>query len=96
VWCENGVSPNTPLAVDFHFYSANIANGERLAAALREAGFTVSTRTTRTLLIFKGLSIEATQRSLWTLDDLRTRVTEFVGLAQRLGTTFDGLGAEMP
>jgi hypothetical protein len=96
VWSAHGVRDGSAFAIDFHFYAARSANGERLAAVLREAGFTVRTQTTRTLLIFKGLDIEATEHASWTLPRLQERTRELVALAERAQVLFDGLGAEMP
>lgn len=96
IWTQRGVSDGSTLSVDFHFYAARAAAGERLAAALRDAGYDVKVNTTRTLLIFKALSIEATEHGAWTLERLLTRTRELVEAAERFDVLFDGLGAEMP
>lgn len=96
IWTQRGVSDGSTLSVDFHFYAARAAAGERLAAALRDAGYGVQVNTTRTLLIFKAMRIEATEHGEWTLERLLTRTRELVAVAERLDVLFDGLGAEMP
>jgi Regulator of ribonuclease activity B len=96
IWSTHGIGDGSTFAIDFHFYAARSANGERVATILREAGFSVKTQTTRTLLIFKGLDIEATEHASWTLERLQERTRELVALAARVDVLFDGLGAEMP
>jgi hypothetical protein len=96
VWAEHGVRDGTELTVDFCFYAARAKAGEQLAAALSEAGYRVRTLETRTLLIFKALTIEASMGGEWTLDLLQARTRELVTMADRYAVMFDGLGAELP
>ena len=96
IWVENGVTPGTLLAVDFHFYAAKPGSVEALEQVLSEAGFLVKKAKKRTFLIFQGISIEATESRCWTLVAIEERVRELYDLANRTGVMFDGFGAEMP
>jgi hypothetical protein len=96
VWTTRGVRDGTTLKVDFHFYAARAGAGERLAGALRDAGYQVSTQEVRTLLVFKGLDVEASVSCEWTLELLQKLTRELVAAADRFDVQFEGLGAEMP
>jgi hypothetical protein len=82
VWLREGVKESTPLDVDFHFYATNEAAANALAGALRESGLVkVDVCTTRTLWIFKGWTVEATEHGTWSLEKLQHRTEVFCRMA---------------
>jgi hypothetical protein len=96
-WCEEGVTENTPLAVDFSFYATNQAAAEALAAALREAAVhMVEVRTTRTLWVFKGWAVSAVEHGTWSLGRLQERTRAFCRLATACRCRLEGCGAMLP
>jgi len=96
LWKEHGVTEHVVLAVDFRFYTAHKPNADALIAILLKAGFTIVHNRPRTVLIFRGHEIIATERGHWTLGRLQARAREFVELGNKLKLLYEGFGAEMP
>ena len=95
-WVDYGVTDQTVLAVEFHFYATRESSARRLCELLGEAGYEVTRRATRTLLFFKGFDITATERGRWTLERLQARTRQLHELGEQVGVALEGCGAEMP
>ena len=97
VWLNEGVTESTPLDVDFHFYATSEAAANALARALRDSGVDkVEAHTTRTLWIFKGWTVEATEHGTWSLEKLQQQTRVFCRLAASHRCRLEGCGAMMP
>jgi hypothetical protein len=97
MWCEDGVTESTHLAVDVFFYATNKTAAEHIADGLRRWGLTkVEIQARRTLLIFKGWLITGVEEGMWSLEKLKDRSSRYVRLAEIWSATYDGCGAMMP
>ena len=96
VWQERGVTAETEIAVDFHFYATKKPYIKRLVESLHRTGFEISVNITRTMLLFRAWEIEATESGRWTLEGLQQRTSELYGVAVKCGCSLEGLGAMMP
>ncbi len=96
-WSDAGVTASSELAVDHFFYSKAEERARALATHLAGVGMVVEVSPQRTLLFFKGWTVQATHRSSgWSLARLREREAEMEELAGRFDMLYDGCGAEMP
>src|SRR5215475_11467061 len=96
-WSEEGVTENTPLAVDFNFYATTQEAANRLAEALRESDFQkVQVRATRTLFIFKGWKVWMIKDGTWSLNKLQDLTRTLCRLAEACHCRLEGCGAMMP
>lgn len=94
MWLEEGVTENTPLAVDVFFYAVREDAANQIAGALRQWGLTkVEVKTTRTLWILKGWSITGVEDATWSLEKLQNRSRRYVRLAEIWDACYDGCGA---
>jgi hypothetical protein len=59
-------------------------------------GLTPVVSQTRTLLIFKGWTIETQLKQHWSLEKLLKKTEEFYIIAKQCGASLEGSGAEMP
>ena len=94
MWQEEGVTEQTPLAVDVFFYSTRKDFAQQIAEGLRGWGLTkVEVKTTRTLWIFKGWEVTGVEESTWSLEKLHDRSRRYLRLAEIWSSTYDGCGA---
>src|SRR5882724_7695193 len=97
MWCEDGVTESTTLAVDVFFYATNKTAAEGIADCLRKWELSkVEIKACRTLLIFKGWNISGVEGGTWSLDKLQDRSRRYVRLAEIFDSAYEGCGAEMP
>lgn len=91
---DAGYSPEKPLAIDFGFYSTNKTKAFELFTFLKE---TVSSEikiySRRTLLIFKGWSIQLTIEHVWTLNELKSVIVYLVNTAAEYHCIMEEFGA---
>jgi hypothetical protein len=96
-WQEDGVTENTPLSVDFFFYTTDKTAAQDLADALRQGGLSqVKVSATRRLWVSKGWAISAIEQGTWSLEKLQNRSKAFCDLAAKHRVRYDGCGAMMP
>lgn len=97
MWREEGVTEQTPLAVDVFFYATREDHAEQIAEGLRRWGLSkVEIQRKRTLWIFKGWLITGVEEGTWSLDKLHDRSRRYLRLAEIWSANYDGCGAMMP
>src|SRR3974377_1225939 len=83
MWREDGVTEDTPLAVDVSFYAKRKESADQIAEGLRRWGLNkVEVRSTRTIWIFKGWQITGVDEDRWSLQKLQDRSRRYVRLAE--------------
>ena len=94
MWCEDGGTESTPLAVDVYFYATSKEAAEQIADGLRRWGLTkIEIESTRTLGILRGWSITGVEDGTWSLEKLQDRSRRYLRLAEIWDATYDGCGA---
>jgi hypothetical protein len=94
MWCEDGVTENTPLSVDVYFDASSREAAEQIADGLRRWGLTkVKIETIRTMVILKSWQITGVEDGTWSLDKLKDRTRRYVRLAEIFDASYDGCGA---
>jgi hypothetical protein len=97
MWCEDGVTETTALAVDVFFYATDEFASQQIAHALRCWGLSnVEVRVKRTALVFKGWDITGVEQGTWSLQKLQDRSKRYVRLAEIWSALYEGCGAMMP
>ncbi len=94
MWREEGVTEDTPLAVDVFFYATKRDFAEQIAQGLRMWGLTkVEVRATRTLWLLKGWEVTGVEDGTWSVEKLHDRSRRYVRLAEIWSASYDGCGA---
>lgn len=96
IWEEHGVTSETELTVNFHFYSANKLKTELLCEELKSENIKFEVKQTRTLIFLKGWEITADITKKWSLPELQGKTGNLYVLSKQVGVAFDGCGAIMP
>lgn len=96
IWEENGVTSETELTINFHFYATKKIAMHSMQQELEAEGFIFRIKETRTLLFFKGWEIEVDIKQKWSLPLLQAKMGSMYMLAAQTGTSLDGCGAFMP
>jgi hypothetical protein len=96
IWKEHGVTSETELTVNFHFYSANKQKMELLCEELKSENIKFEVKETRTLIFFKGYEITADITKKWSLPELQGKTENLYILSKQIGVSLDGCGAKMP
>lgn len=95
-WLEHGLSQDADVTADFRAYCTSREQADRVAADLRDAGYDVRVKTTRTLLIFRGWVVKGSRTTTWTLDRLQSELMAFASVCGRHDALLDGYGALLP
>ncbi len=57
IWEQNGITPETELTVNFHFYSTKKNRTEMICQLLKEEKIPFKVKQTKTMIFFKGWEI---------------------------------------
>jgi hypothetical protein len=91
---DNGITEQTPLAVDFQFISKEKESAAAFSALLEKRGFEVTLHEPGELIAGKYRNVTATSPTqIWTLEKLNNQAKELKELAEKHGCTIDGIGA---
>jgi hypothetical protein len=96
LWEKYGVTPDTELTVNFHFYASNNKSKKNLIKILTEENIPFRVNKTRTLIILKGWEIEVDFTKKWTLAELQGKTGNMFILSKQTGVSFEGCGAFIP
>lgn len=96
LWEQRGVTSETELTVNFHFYATKKNNMLFLCRELEDDEMPFRVKETRTFIFLKGWEIEADIKQKWDLTLLQAKMGRLFLMALQTGTSLEGCGAFMP
>lgn len=96
IWEESGVTSETELTVNFHFYAGKKIAMQSIRQELEADDLVFRMKETRTLLFLKGWEIEVDIKQKWSLPLLQAKTGSMYMMAAQTGTSLEGCGAFMP
>ena len=95
-WEQHGVTSETILTINFHFYTTKKEKIEKLCNVLNEKGIPNNIKLTRKMIFFKGWIINADITQKWTLLELHEKTKDMFIIGKQTGISLEGCGAFMP